>query len=158
MTYEDRYNKVFAHPEFVRLLDEIENLEQARIYCKHDLSHLLDVARIAYIKVLESRLDISKDIVYAASLLHDIGRVSEYRTGENHDEAGARIAEKILEDSGYEGDEIMMITIAIREHGGEGVSLLGRVLHEADHESRICVRCRAKDSCKWKVKNGGISL
>lgn len=158
MANEDRYNRIAHHLGYIGLVDEIESLEKDRIYCKHDMTHFLDVARIAYIRVLEEKLDIEKDVVYAAALLHDIGRAEEYRSGENHDEAGARIAEQILNEAGYEDAEILTIATAIREHGSLGNSQLGMVLHDADRISRLCMRCKAQDTCKWRIKNEEIRL
>ncbi len=43
-------------------------------YCRHGLEHLLDVARISYIQVLEDGLDYDENVLYAAALLHDIGK------------------------------------------------------------------------------------
>ena len=37
--------------------------EKSRIFCKHDLQHSLDVARIAYILNLEADLKIEKEII-----------------------------------------------------------------------------------------------
>ena len=89
---DERYNRIVRNEEFNRLLDEIEALEADRIYCRHGLEHLLDVARISYIQVLEDGLDYNKNILYAAALLHDIGRAAEYRGAGSHGEAGALIA------------------------------------------------------------------
>ena len=54
---DERYNRIVRNEEFNRLLDGIETLEADRIYCRHGLEHLLDVARISYIQVLEDGLD-----------------------------------------------------------------------------------------------------
>ena len=153
---DERYNRIVRNEEFNRLLDEIEALEADRIYCRHGLEHLLDVARISYIQVLEDGLDYDKNILYAAALLHDIGRTAEYRGAGSHDEAGAAIAEGILRDCGYAESEIQMIQEAIRGHGAEGGSGLAALLHRSDKASRMCFRCKAADTCKWKVKNEGI--
>ena len=73
-----RVNAIISHPVFQRELKKIESLEQKRAYCRHDLGHLLEVARIAYIMALEEGHQIQPDIVYAAALLHDIGKIFEY--------------------------------------------------------------------------------
>ena len=114
------------------------------------------MSRISYIQVLEDGLDYDKNILYAAALLHDIGRAAEYRGAGSHDEAGAMIAEGILRDCGYAESEIQMIQEAIRGHGEEGGSGLAALLHRSDKASRMCFRCKAADTCKWKVKNEGI--
>ena len=43
----------------------IEQLEQQRIFCRHGLEHLLDVARIAWILTMEDQLPLDKEIVYS---------------------------------------------------------------------------------------------
>lgn len=150
--------KIIEHPLYVETLNRIEELERDRIYCGHNLSHLLDVARIMYIRALEEKLDIPRETVYAAALLHDIGRAEEYERGIAHDEAGARLAEVILTDCGYEKAVREQIIEAIGEHRGEAAGELGRLLHWADKVSRICMRCEAADTCKWTVKNEGIEI
>ena len=60
---DERYNRIVRNEEFNRLLDEIEALEADRIYCRHGLEHLLDVARISYIQVLEDGLDYDKNVL-----------------------------------------------------------------------------------------------
>ena len=42
-----------------------------------------------------------KDQFYVTGLLHDIGRVAQYETGEHHSVAGVRIAEKLLTEIEY---------------------------------------------------------
>ena len=42
------------------------------------MSHLMDVARIAYITCLEQNLGIEKDVIYGAAILHDIGKYAQY--------------------------------------------------------------------------------
>ena len=44
------------------------------------MGHLLDVARLAWIFNLEANQEISKERIYAAALLHDIGRHIQYET------------------------------------------------------------------------------
>ena len=47
----------------------------------------------------------SKDIIYATALLHDLGRADQYEKGISHEEAGAILAEEILTDCGYTREE-----------------------------------------------------
>ncbi len=151
--------RITDNPTFIEKLDRIEELERDRIYCGHGLGHLLDVARIAYIYSLEENLGFTRDLIYATSLLHDIGRADEYESGIPHDEAGAVIAERVLRECGYDEKVIAEVCEAIACHRGqelgEGGSL-GELIRRADKESRCCFRCGARDSCKWKVKNEGV--
>jgi hypothetical protein len=81
---------LLMNAEFRRCIDAIDAHEADRAFCKHGLNHLLDTARIAYILVLENGLNISKGMVYATALLHDIGRYDEYYHGIPHDQAHDR--------------------------------------------------------------------
>ena len=59
------------------------------------MSHLLDVARIAYIRNLEKGYGFRKDVIYAAAVLHDIGKALQYEEKVPHEIAGERIAGEI---------------------------------------------------------------
>lgn len=146
--------------EFLSHLSRLKFLEQDRIYCKHGLEHLLDVCRIAYIHVLERKLAFSKDLIYGAGLLHDIGRTLEYEEGIPHNEASVHLAQKILPQCGYSGYDIRTICDAIGAHremdGGDNG--LAKLLYEADKTSRLCFVCGTEKSCKWREeeKNKGV--
>lgn len=100
----------------------IEDAEQTREFCKHGMTHLLDVARIAWIFNLERGLGFDREVVYAAALLHDLGRSEQYATGEDHDVAGARIAADILDSLPdglrFDADERAVILAAVSGHRG----------------------------------------
>ena len=69
-----RIQAILSHPLFCESLHKIQELERNRIYCKHGLPHLLDVARIASLMAAARQLDLPRDVIYAAALLHDIGK------------------------------------------------------------------------------------
>lgn len=92
-----RIAAVGESPLFRACLGRIDAAEADRAFCRHGLPHALDVARIAWILNLERAYGLSRDVVYAAGLLHDVGRAGQYATGEDHDVAGVRIAEEILD-------------------------------------------------------------
>ncbi len=147
-----RIDAIVAHPLYVANQEKIEKLEANRIFCRHGMNHSLDVARILYIKVLEQQLGISKDILYAAALLHDIGRAVEYESGIAHHEAGTHIALQILEDCGYDEEEKTRILLAIQNHKEQDLEqsdILCKLLYEADKQSRDCYHCQAVDACYW---------
>ena len=77
----ERVDRIIRNETFIWNMKKLLRLEQERIYCRHDMDHLLSVARIAYIKALEERIPVSKELIYAAALLHDIGRAAQYETG-----------------------------------------------------------------------------
>ena len=88
----ERIDKLIRHPLWRVALDDIEAAETDRAFCRHGLPHLLDVARLAYLEDLERGLGLSKEVIYAAALLHDIGRQLQYAQGVPHHEGGVRLA------------------------------------------------------------------
>lgn len=186
--------KLLKHPEFLRLQKRVQQMEQERIYCHHELSHALDVCRMAWMMYLEDqmqenfrygsdtewkqdsgwnvvsksrsetaacvtenrKMDIceKKDQFYVTGLLHDIGRVAQYETGEHHSEAGVRIAKQLLAEIEYPS-EWMAETLQIvgvhhgREEEKEESGTMEYYIRRADHLSRNCFCCEAADSCKW---------
>lgn len=112
----ERIDQIFKHPAYREALAKIEDLEKTRIFCGHDFTHFLDVARIAYIMNLEEGRKLPKAQIYAAALLHDIGRHEQYLYGTPHHEASAKIAGKILSECGFLEEEKVNILEAILEH------------------------------------------
>ena len=55
-----RIDKIIKDERFINRMNEINVAEKDRIFCGHGYDHLMSVARIAYILVLEERLDVSK--------------------------------------------------------------------------------------------------
>lgn len=150
----ERIERIMEHPLYKKNQQRIEELEQNRIFCRHGIGHSLDVARILYILVLEKEICVPKDVVYAAALLHDIGRAIQYEENRTHHEAGAELAEIILGDCGYELDEIARITKAIAAHqnnsDGKEEHAFRNLLYEADKLSRNCFACQAQSECYWE--------
>ena len=75
----DRVNAVQEHPLYREYYERLEKLEEGRIFCRHQMPHLLDVARIAYIRNLEEGLGFPRDVIYTAAVLHDIGNPSNMK-------------------------------------------------------------------------------
>ncbi len=152
-------NRILNNAEYRSHLADIEKAEKDRIFCRHGIDHCLDVARIASLINEEQGLGLSKDLIYAAALLHDIGRAEEYAGGRCHDLAGVSIAEIVLVKEHAAKDQIKMITKAIEGHRGQGrenilpedgeAMRLSKVIKEADKRSRSCFSCKAYNECKW---------
>ena len=154
---------VRLHPVYIDHAKRIERAEAERRFCRHQIDHLLDVARIAYIRLLERRMPFRKETVYAAALLHDIGKAEQYETGEPHEVAGARVAAQILtEVEGFSALEKTAIVAAVAQHRryDENASPLGKLLFEADKASRPCFACPARKECDWpdEQKNAGVKI
>ncbi|KUK36325.1 MAG: uncharacterized protein PWQ99_1344 [Clostridia bacterium] len=158
----ERIDAIVRDPLFQECLAKTAEIEKEREFCKHDLQHFVDVARITYILILESGAlwsfirdnDLkgtreAKEVVYAAGILHDIGRWRQYETGEDHSAVGARYAGEIMERAGFTPNEIRIVTRAILEHRehGDQMTLLGELLHRADNLSRACHECSAQKKC-----------
>lgn len=101
---------------FRSCLKRIGELEKERRYCRHDLSHLLDVARLMCLMTRQQQISVSAEYCYAAALLHDLGRAGEYEEGIGHEQAGALLAEQILQQCFFSEREIRRISGAILEH------------------------------------------
>ncbi|MGN1412835.1 MAG: HD domain-containing protein [Anaerovoracaceae bacterium] len=157
----NRLDKICSHPLWQKCLGEIGRLEENRIFCGHDVQHFLDVARIAYIENLEQGSGITKEMIYAAALLHDIGRHLQYTEGISHEEASARLSETILTDCGFTGKEAEEILQAIRLHRNPGTAEktgLAGLLYRADKKSRACGFCEAREQCNWPEEKKNLNL
>lgn len=156
----DKVNKILNNEKYKRLLEEISDLEKDRIFCKHSLAHFLDVARIAYIEVLEKQLNYNKEVIYAIALLHDIGRISEYKDGIPHNIASALIAKDILRDIDFTEEQKNQIMKCIEEHRIGSEDSLSKIIYKSDKLSRNCFSCSSIKLCKWsdEKKNKGIKF
>ena len=146
----NRADNILYHPVFREKLAEIDRLEEQRIFCRHGIEHLLAVARLAHLSNLEQGLGLSKELIYAAALLHDIGRGEQYLHGTPHELAGAELAGPILADCGFSGEERERLLSVIRSHRkGDGADPLAEILHRADKKCRPCYLCPAAGACNW---------
>lgn len=146
------YNRILNNEKYRDLVKTLEAEEKDREFCRHGFVHFLDVARIAYIENLEKGLNISKENIYAAALLHDLGRCSQFEKHDNHNSAGAQIAAEILEECGCEAWALDEIVAAIFNHGNIYISSqnnLCGLIYRADKKSRNCYMCEACESCNW---------
>lgn len=156
-------NKVIKHRIYKEFLTDIQALEKYRIYCCHGLEHAVDVARLAWIYYLEeecrNRIETmgnpqeQRDMFYTAALLHDIGRVAQYRTGVHHSISGVAPAMEILQDIQVPEAWIKPILDVVSEHAQGALTAerknLAYYITKADHDCRLCFACEAKESCKW---------
>ena len=161
-----RVNAIFRHPLYQKYYRQVEEAEQGRIYCRHQMTHLMDVARIAYIRSLEEGLGLDREVIYAAAVLHDIGKVLQYEEGIPHEITGEKIAAEILDglagENAFSETEKTMILTAIRGHRKlrDEPEVLERLLYESDKASRMCFACPADPQCDWneEKKNKEIRI
>ena len=145
-------NIILHHPVFKRCCSEIEKEEQDRIFCRHDIAHLLDVARLMMILNMKEKLHIDEDIIYATALLHDVGRHLQYRYGIGHEISSALIAPQILRDCDFDKKAKQKILNAIMKHRDTKTCKeknLNGLLYRADKMSRACFCCKAEKLCNW---------
>lgn len=145
----ERVTSILNHPSFIEYRERNDLAEVDRVFCRHNLQHSIDVARVAYIMALEEGLPIRKDVIYATGLLHDIGRWKEYVEGISHAKASADLAEKILADCEFDPEEIDLILDAIRNHrkGGRRDTPLSVIIYRSDKVSRLCLECDEIEEC-----------
>ena len=142
---------VLNHKLFNKKINKIEDDEKTRVFCKHDFSHLMVVARICYIINLEENLNIDKDLIYVTALLHDLGRADEVDTGINHSILSQEIAQEILKDLDFNDESKQRIISAIKHHrtNEENGDRFIEIFYKADKLSRMCFRCPARSICNW---------
>ena len=159
-----RVNAILHHPLYRRCYGRLEELERERIFCCHQMTHLLDVARIAYILNMEQDMGLEKEVIYAAAVLHDIGKYAQYEDGTPHEQSGEKIASEILdslpEEAAFSEEEKCMIRTAIRGHRKlrADVEPLERLLYTSDKASRMCFACPAEDECDWSADKKNMEL
>jgi len=144
---------LLQNEQYLKLQQQIHELEEKRIFCKHDFSHLLDVCRIAYIMNLENHLGMDKEMVYLCGLLHDIGRGQEYLTGVSHEKAGVEVASVILEDIHCPLELKQRILKEIGSHRNKPEDMTkvtkDNLFYLADKKARNCFFCPANKECNW---------
>ncbi len=156
-----RRNKILHHSGFLECCRQIAIEESQRIFCRHDMNHLLDVARLMMILNEKENLHFDEDIIYATALLHDIGRHWQYRVGIGHEISSALIAPEILRECGFKRKEINVIVQAILYHRDDAVKNkhnLKGLLYRADKMSRACFCCRAEKLCNWSESKKNLTM
>lgn len=148
-----RINRILNLESYKEYLNRNEEAEKERIFCHHDMEHFLHVARIAGILNAEENYGIAGELIYAAALLHDIGRWQQYRDGTPHEKISAHLAYDILLKCGFSREETEMVVTAISQHRNSEIKEhkdLNGLLYRADKLSRACFACKAEKECNWK--------
>ncbi|TCT13966.1 HD domain-containing protein [Natranaerovirga pectinivora] len=155
-----RVNKILNHKVFNEYLERINKAEENRLFCLHNIGHLLDVARVGYIISLEKGFNLDKEMIYAASLLHDIGRWKQYLDGSDHALVSARLAVDILKECDFNDQEIDGIIESIKKHrkGKDLITNLDFVLYHGDKKSRLCLKCNSINECLKGEKEDYLKL
>lgn len=151
------------HPLYVEYYEKLREAEKDRVFCCHQMEHLMDVARIAYIINLEQQMGFRKEVIYGAALLHDIGKYRQYAEGIPHEIASEEIAGKILADlpeDAFTAEEKSEILRAIRGHRRlrEDMTELERLICISDKKSRMCFACQAEKNCNWSAEKKNMEI
>jgi len=148
-------DKILEHPKFIKYLKLNAKEEEHRKLCHHDLQHALDVARVAYLISMEKGLEVDKEMIYTAALLHDIAKWKQYQEKVDHALESAILAEEILIDIGVKELDAEMILDAIRCHRTkfEKTTSLSEVLYAGDKACRLCTECKSIKECN-RFENG----
>lgn len=157
----ERVNRILSHPVYREAIQKNEEAEKERRYCHHDMAHFLDVARIAMLIALKEEISVPEELVYAAALVHDMGRYREYEDGTPHEQASAKLAETLLSECGFDDKETYVIIDAVRSHRDASVAKeanLRGLLYRADKASRTCFSCSMQEQCDWSAKKKNLRL
>lgn len=157
----ERVNRILTCSLYQEYLRKNNLAEAKRRFCHHNMGHFLDVARIACILNVQEAYGQKKELIYAAALLHDIGRWRQYEDGTPHEEASAYLAPEILHESGFEDEERDIILEAVKNHRNAAVKeekSLSGLLYRADKYSRPCFACEAEKECDWKKGKKNLTL
>lgn len=155
--------------EYLACVKRLEQLEADREFCRHGLSHFLDVARIGWILILEHAVKDGmefqsfleqKEQIYLTALLHDIGRLAQLEDGTPHESAGKEMAGRFLRKIDYPISKQPDILEAIQDHRGTRKTNgdLATIIKEADNRSRNCFFCEALEKCNWEEERRNLSV
>jgi HD superfamily phosphodiesterase len=151
-------NQLYQNRDYQSYLEKITAYEVEREFCRHNLSHFLDVARIATIKCLENHMKLSRDLIYTTALLHDIGRFEQYEKQTPHEVASPQLAILLLVELDFDGAEKSLILSAILNHRNSQSSGFDKIFYESDKLSRNCLICPAQSKCDWSAEKKNMSL
>lgn len=151
-------DKILNSKLYKEALEKLKKYEENREFCNHTIEHFIDVARIAYIMVLEDGINISKEVIYAIGLLHDIGRVKQYEEGINHDIASVDMSREILKETSFTKEEVDIILNGIANHRKESNNKLEKIIYKADKLSRQCFSCKVEKDCYWSNEKKNFKI
>ena len=154
----ENINIILNNKEYKQALEKLSEYERNREFCNHTIEHFIDLSRIAYIMVLEEKLSVSKEVIYAIGLLHDIGRVKQYEEGIHHDIASVEMSKEILKETSFTDKEINIILNGIANHRKESDNKLEEIIYKADKLSRQCFNCKAEKECYWSSEKKNFKI
>lgn len=157
----ERVNRIIENKLYRNYIRRNQEAEKDRGFCHHNMGHFLDVARIGMILKEKENYPVSEELLYAAALLHDIGRWQQYEDGTPHEQASAALSPEILTECGFQEEEKKYILEAIASHRDISVKEeknLKGLLYRADKLSRACFACEAEKDCDWKKDKKNLRI
>src|SRR5471030_692914 len=154
----ERFNCILKDQKYIYYLKRNKKFEKGRKFCKHNLKHFLDVARIAQSINLEENLGFEKEIIYTTAILHDIGKSFQYENGMPHEIASFEIARDLLEEYKFNEEELQFIKQGILGHREEKSKGFSMLIYRADKLSRLCINCKARNECNWNDDKKNIKI
>ena len=141
----ENINKIINNNLYKESLENLKKYEEDRKFCNHTIEHFIDVARIAYILVLEENINVSKEVIYAIE-------------GINHDLASVEMSKEILKETTFNEEEIEIILNGIENHRSESDNKLEEIIYKADKLSRQCFNCEAEKECYWSKEKKNFTI
>ena len=141
------FNKILKNSKYKSYYKKLKHAEMDRIFCKHDIEHSIDMAKLCMFYCKKNNVPYNSDVIYSAALLHDIGRAIQ---GGDHEKHSADIAMSILEEIQCSSSEIDQILSLISKHRdfSQEINTVESLFALADKKSRKCYECKAQDACK----------
>ena len=62
--------RLLHQEQYRKTVKKIARLEADRIYCRHNMEHFMDVARLAQIRNLKEQLGLDEEMIYLYAALH----------------------------------------------------------------------------------------
>ena len=134
-----RIDQILSHPVFREQFALLQEAEKDRIFCRHTMEHFLDVARLMYIYNLEDQAGFSKEMIYAAGLLHDIGKALTQEVEGSHVQLGVDIAKK------YKENKDVIHAIEAHHNDVEPRTIIAMIVQAADAISAARPGARRED-------------
>lgn len=156
-----RINNLINHPVYIECLEKVVIAERDRKFCKHDMNHFLDVARLATILNFQEKIGLEVELIYAAAMVHDIGKYVEYECGTSHEIASSHIARNLLKDCSFDVIEMEQILKAVENHRNKDVSEernLSGIIYRGDKMSRCCFACKEMENCNWELEKKNLNI
>ena len=147
----ERYQKIVRNKRFQREYQRLEEKEQDRRFCRHNMEHFLAAARISlYQSFWKTAGDIQRCYLWYR-FLHDLGRMAEYETG-NLMRSWRGSCRGILRSADMSRWRLNRLQTSIRGHrrkGQKDPDSFADVFYQADKLSRDCIHCRVREECYW---------